>query len=82
MIPKEKPYIVLEGDPKFPATIEYGDAGSVIGSPTFKLFADNFVARSIIFKVKHLRLNVIYIYILNVIHTHTKINSGLSILSL
>ncbi|KAM1048358.1 hypothetical protein EV1_027276 [Malus domestica] len=50
MIPKEKPYIVLEGDPKFPATIEYGDAGSVIDSPTFKLFADNFVARSIIFK--------------------------------
>lgn len=52
MIPRNKPYIILEGDPRHVTAIEYGDFGSVIDSPTFKLFADNFVARNIIFKVK------------------------------
>lgn len=49
----KKPYIILEGDLNHPPVIEFGDAGSVVDSPTFKLNADNFVARNIVFKVKH-----------------------------
>lgn len=52
MIPRDKPYIVLEGHPKYLTAIEFGDAGSVAKSPTFTLLADNFVARNILFKVK------------------------------
>lgn len=54
-IPQDKPYIILEGDPKHLTVIEFGDAGSVVNSPTFKSLADNFVAKNIVFKVKHLR---------------------------
>nr|XP_011466348.1 PREDICTED: probable pectinesterase 29 [Fragaria vesca subsp. vesca] len=50
VIPQEKPYIILEGHPKFLTAIEFGDFGSVGKSPTFTLLADNFVARNILFK--------------------------------
>ncbi|CAL8164609.1 unnamed protein product [Prunus armeniaca] len=56
VIPRNKPHIILEGDPRHDTAIEYGDFGSVIDSPTFKLFADNFVARNIIFKNSYDRL--------------------------
>nr|XP_011466177.1 PREDICTED: probable pectinesterase 29 [Fragaria vesca subsp. vesca] len=49
-IPREKPYIILEGNPNGLTTIEYGDAGNVVESPTFKLQADNFIARHVTFK--------------------------------
>lgn len=54
VIPRDKPYIILEGDPHGLTTIEYGDAGNVVESPTFKLQADNFMARYITFKVNWL----------------------------
>ncbi|KAK9919979.1 hypothetical protein M0R45_028549 [Rubus argutus] len=38
------------GDPNGLTTIEYGDAGNVVESPTFKLQEDNFMARYITFK--------------------------------
>lgn len=57
VIPKDKPYIILQGDPKYPSVVEYGDGGNVVESPTFKLEADNFVARNIVFKVS---LNIIF----------------------
>ncbi|PQM33447.1 putative pectinesterase 29 [Prunus yedoensis var. nudiflora] len=50
VIPKEKPYIILEGEANQLTSIEFGEGGNVVESPTFKLFADNFVARNIIFK--------------------------------
>ncbi|CAB4284041.1 unnamed protein product [Prunus armeniaca] len=50
VIPKDKPYIILQGDLKYPSVVEYGDGGNVVESPTFKLEADNFVARNIVFK--------------------------------
>lgn len=53
-IPQDKPYIILEGNPNHLTTIEFGDAGSVVDSPTFKAHADNFVAKNIVFKVKHI----------------------------
>ncbi|KAM1262334.1 hypothetical protein ACFX2J_027283 [Malus domestica] len=50
VIPREKPYIILEGNPRHLTTIEFGDAGSSATSSTFELSADNFVARHIVFK--------------------------------
>ncbi|KAM1156852.1 hypothetical protein EV1_027279 [Malus domestica] len=50
VIPREKPYIILEGNPRHLTTIEFGDAGSSATSSTFELSADNFVARNIVFK--------------------------------
>ncbi|KAL6133358.1 hypothetical protein ACLB2K_065595 [Fragaria x ananassa] len=56
-IPQDKPYIILEGDPNHFPVIEYGsDAGDVVKSPAFKLYADNFVARNIVFKNTYNRL--------------------------
>ncbi|KAM5561009.1 hypothetical protein ABKV19_021898 [Rosa sericea] len=56
-IPRDKPYIILQGDPNHFPVIEYGsDAGDVVKSPTFKLHADNFVARNIVFKNTYNRL--------------------------
>ncbi|XP_062026566.1 probable pectinesterase 29 [Rosa rugosa] len=49
-IPQDKPYIILEGNPNHLTTIDFGDAGSVVASPTFKAHADNFVAKNIVFK--------------------------------
>ncbi|XP_050384366.1 probable pectinesterase 55 [Argentina anserina] len=51
-IPREKPYIILEGDPNDHFTvIESGlYGGDVEKSPTFTLHADNFVAKNIVFK--------------------------------
>ncbi|PRQ42399.1 putative pectinesterase [Rosa chinensis] len=46
----KKPYIILEGDRDQQTVIQYGDGGNVVTSPTFKLNADNFVARYIVFK--------------------------------
>ncbi|KAL6224987.1 hypothetical protein ACLB2K_003841 [Fragaria x ananassa] len=50
VIPQDKPYIILEGHPKFLTAIEFGDFASVGKSPTFTSLADNFVARNILFK--------------------------------
>ncbi|KAK9949213.1 hypothetical protein M0R45_004746 [Rubus argutus] len=55
-IPQDKPYIILEGDRKHLTVIEFGDAGSVVNSPTFKSLADNFVAKNIVFKNTYNRL--------------------------
>ncbi|KAM3704596.1 hypothetical protein ACJW31_03G017500 [Castanea mollissima] len=48
-IPKEKPYIILRGKSRDTTVIEYGDYGNSMESSTFKLFADNFMARGITF---------------------------------
>ncbi|XP_062005577.1 probable pectinesterase 29 [Rosa rugosa] len=50
------PYIILEGDRDQQTVIQFGDGGSVVTSPTFKLNADNFVARYILFKNTYDRL--------------------------
>ncbi|KAK9902540.1 hypothetical protein M0R45_001477 [Rubus argutus] len=56
VIPKDKPYIILEGDSKYLTTIEWGDAGHVRNSSTFTLLASNFVARHVYFKNTYDRL--------------------------
>ncbi|KAL4636595.1 hypothetical protein ACB092_03G020100 [Castanea dentata] len=48
-IPKEKPYIILRGKSRDTTVIEYGDYGNSMESSTFKLFAENFMARGITF---------------------------------
>ncbi|KAK6919349.1 Pectinesterase, catalytic [Dillenia turbinata] len=53
-IPREKPYILLEGESSKSTIIQYGDHGSSIESSTFTLEADNFAARHITFKNVHL----------------------------
>lgn len=63
VIPQDKPYIILEGHPKFLTAIEFGDFGSVGKSPTFTLLADNFVARNILFKVTpELAVSILLLY--------------------
>nr|DAD38290.1 TPA_asm: hypothetical protein HUJ06_008931 [Nelumbo nucifera] len=49
-IPKEKPFIVLEGENRRTTIIQWNDHGNAITSCTFALFAENFVARNISFK--------------------------------
>ena len=51
LIIEGKEYIFLEGESSRKTVIQWGDSGSVIESPTFKMFADNFVASKIGFKV-------------------------------
>lgn len=41
-------------------SLEYGDAGNVVESPTLKLQADNFIARHVTFKVKYDALSYIF----------------------
>ncbi|KAL6139141.1 hypothetical protein ACLB2K_064418 [Fragaria x ananassa] len=57
-IPQDKPYIIIEGNPnrfahfpQFPVIEFETDAGDVVKSPAFKLHADNYVARNIVFKL-------------------------------
>ena len=54
-IPKEKPYIILRGKSRDTTVIEYGDYGNSMESSTFKLFAENFMARGITFTVRQLK---------------------------
>ncbi|KAM4114691.1 hypothetical protein ACJW30_04G088500 [Castanea mollissima] len=49
-ISKHKPYIILEGESRSRTVIQWGDFGSSLESSTFKLYADNFMARGITFK--------------------------------
>ncbi|KAL4636594.1 hypothetical protein ACB092_03G020000 [Castanea dentata] len=51
MIVKEKPYIILKGMGKSSTVIEWGDSGNSLESSTFKLYAPNFMARDITFKI-------------------------------
>jgi hypothetical protein len=51
-IPQDKQYIILEGENNSLSVIQYGDFGSSLESSTFQLYADNFMARDITFKVK------------------------------
>ena len=55
VIPRDKPYIILEGESRRASVIQYGDSGSSLDSTTFKLYAGNFLARDITFKVKQLK---------------------------
>ena len=54
-ISKDKPYIILEGESHSQTVIQWGDFGSSLESSTFKLYADNFMARGITFKVEYLK---------------------------
>lgn len=78
-ISQDKPYIILEGESRSRTVILWGDFGSSLESSTFMLYADNFMARGITFKVKLLKiysykmcvwitfsLKVLFIYLLNV----------------
>ncbi|KAK3441510.1 hypothetical protein EUGRSUZ_L00257 [Eucalyptus grandis] len=51
-VPRKKQYVFLHGDGRDMTTIEYGDSGSAIEAATFQLYADNFVASDITFKVE------------------------------
>ncbi|KAI5326310.1 hypothetical protein L3X38_035384 [Prunus dulcis] len=57
VVPKEKPYIILEGDLDHYPVIEFGDGGNVVTSPTFIAHADNFIAKNIIFKNTYDRID-------------------------
>ncbi|OVA13603.1 Pectinesterase [Macleaya cordata] len=50
VIPKDKPFILLEGEGRSRTMIQWGDHGQLNESPTFRSFADNFVARRVGFK--------------------------------
>ncbi|XP_010674634.2 probable pectinesterase 55 [Beta vulgaris subsp. vulgaris] len=50
IIPREKPFIVLEGDGRRKTIIQASDGGTFFQSTTFSLLAANFVARNITFK--------------------------------
>ncbi|KAK9996356.1 hypothetical protein SO802_021042 [Lithocarpus litseifolius] len=50
IISQDKPYIILEGESLSRTVIQWGDFGSTLESATFKLYADNFMARGITFK--------------------------------
>lgn len=52
VVPADKPYIFLEGEGSNVTLIQWGDFGSSSDSSTFKMYADNFVACDISFKVK------------------------------
>ena len=54
-ITKNKPYIILEGENRILTVIQWGDFGSPLESSTFKLLADNFMAREITLNVKYLK---------------------------
>ncbi|KAK6911663.1 Pectinesterase, catalytic [Dillenia turbinata] len=49
-IPRDKPYILLEGDSPSNTVIQYGDFGSSITSSTIIISTGNFAARKIMFK--------------------------------
>ena len=49
---EDKPYIILQGENRVMTVIQWGDFGRSLESSTFKLLADNFMAREITFKVK------------------------------
>ena len=51
-ISEDKPYIILQGENRMMTVIQWGDFGRSLESSTFKLLADNFMAREITFKVK------------------------------
>ena len=48
---QDKQFIILEGESMRMTIITYEDGGDVIESTTFKMYANNFVARGITFKV-------------------------------
>ncbi|KAL5783721.1 hypothetical protein ACOSP7_008750 [Xanthoceras sorbifolium] len=50
MIPREKPFIMLDGEGQATTLIQFNDFGNSITSSTFQLRAENFVARGITFK--------------------------------
>lgn len=54
IIPPEEPFIILEGETVQTTVIQWGDAGVGTRSSTFSLFAENFVARDLSFKVNFL----------------------------
>jgi hypothetical protein len=58
-IPPDKPYIVLQGESNRITLIQWGDFGDSERSATFNLYADNFVARDITFKVKPLIFSIL-----------------------
>ncbi|KAK4567860.1 hypothetical protein RGQ29_003578 [Quercus rubra] len=47
---EDKPYIILQGENRVMTVIQWGDFGRSLESSTFKLLADNFMAREITFK--------------------------------
>ncbi|KAK4851708.1 hypothetical protein QYF36_017731 [Acer negundo] len=50
VIPKEKPFILLDGEGSSTTVIQFNDFGNSINSSTFQLWAENFVAKGIMFK--------------------------------
>lgn len=58
-IPPDKPYIVLQGESSRLTFIQWGEFGDSGTSATFKLYADNFVARDITFEVKPLIFSIL-----------------------
>ena len=49
---KDKQYIILKGKSRLSTVIEWDDSGNSLESSTFKLYAANFMARNITFKVR------------------------------
>ncbi|KAK4595429.1 hypothetical protein RGQ29_013762 [Quercus rubra] len=49
-IAKDKQYIILKGKDRLSTVIEWDDSGSSLESSTFRVYAPNFMARSITFK--------------------------------
>ncbi|KAK2640358.1 hypothetical protein Ddye_028153 [Dipteronia dyeriana] len=50
VIPKEKPFILLDGEGSSTTVIQFNDFGNPITGSTFQLRAENFVAKGIMFK--------------------------------
>ena len=51
-VPLDKPKILLEGESRTMTIIQFGEGGDSIKGSTFSLYAKEFVAKDITFKVK------------------------------